>query len=285
MYIQGSAIDKKFKGSLEHQSLVVQKAIDEHFGDSPVRILATHQKHAYAIDGDGQMLKVTYKVEDDGAVVVKAKPTKDIPVIEDDNIPRFIAGQLRTMVEAASSGKEISRTGVREVAQLLDKDETYWVSDVLEKINEAADESEWFAMYEANQEKIRTSTYGNIREIESLFPSTRFAKIARSKLPKFEGELREALAIIADLANEMVDECNKMVFDNSQNEFFGAICESLNVEAHAVSGLLGKAEKLMRTEDVGRMADAHDRLAERAKTMAVVTAYLKTKSHNEENEE
>jgi len=285
MYIQGSAIDKKFKGSLEHQSLVVQKAIDEHFGDSPVRILATHQKHAYAIDGDGQMLKVTYKVEDDGAVVVKAKPTKDIPVIEDDNIPRFIAGQLRTMVEAASSGKEISRTGVREVAQLLDKDETYWVSDVLEKINEAADESEWFAMYEANQEKIRTSMYGNIREIESLFPSTRFAKIARSKLPKFEGELREALAIIADLANEMVDECNKMVFDNSQNEFFGAICESLNVEAHAVSGLLGKAEKLMRTEDVGRMADAHDRLAERAKTMAVVTAYLKTKSHNEENEE
>lgn len=286
MYVQGSAIDKKFKGSLEHQSLIVQNAIAEHFGDSPVRVLATHPAHAYAMDGDGQVLKVTYKVNSTKVSDIKAKPTKDIPVIEDVDIPRFVANQLRGIVEAMASDKDVPRTQVREVSQLLDKDETYWVSDVLEMIDGVAEDSGagWFGMYEANQEKIRTSLYGNIREIESLFPSTKFGKIARSKLSQFEGELREALMLVAQLVTEMVDECAKMVFDGD-DEFFRAICESLKVEAQAIGGLLGKAEKLMRTEDVGRMAEAHDRLAERAKIMAVVTAYMKTRSQHNNDEE
>jgi hypothetical protein len=83
----------------------------------------------------------------------------------------------------------------------------------------------------------------------------------------------------------MVDECGRMVFDQDQDEFFCAICESLRVEAQAIGGLLGKAEKLMRTEDVGRIAEAHDGLAERAKTMAVVTAYMKRRSQHNDDEE
>jgi len=285
MYVQGSVIDKKFKGSLEHQALLVKEAILEHFGDSPVRILATHPKHAYAVDADGQMLKVTYKTEKGVVGEVKAKPTKEIPVIEDEDIPRFVAGQLHAMTEAALKGKDVPRTQVREVTQLLTRDEDYWTSDILEKINEAVDAAEWFGMYEANQEQIRTTLYGKIREIESPFPTTKFAKIAPSKLSKFEDELREALNLVANLVTEMVDECSQMVFDQDQDEFFCAICESLKVEAQAIGGLLGKAEKLMRPMDIGRMAEAHDRLAERAKTMAVVTAYMRTRSQPNDNEE
>jgi len=285
MYIQGSAIDKKFKGSLEHQALIVQSAIAEHFGDSPVRVLASHDKYAYAIDADGKILKVSYKFEGGEVTDINAKPTKDIPVIEDGDIPRFVAGHLRSMTESAMNGKEIPRTQVREVAQLLTRDEQYWVSSVLEKIDEAVDAGEWFGMYEANAEQIRTTLYGKIREIEAPFPSTKFTKIASSKLSEFEDELREGLTLVANLVTEMVDECEKMVFDQDQDEFFRAICESLKVEAQAIGGLLGKAEKLMRTEDVGRMAEAHDRLAERAKTMAVVTAYMRVRSQHNDDEE
>lgn len=286
MYIQGSAIDKRFKGSLEHQALAIKEALVEHFDGSPVRILATHAKHAYAMTGDGVIVKVTYKVESKGGVTgIKSKPTKDIAVIEDGEIPAFVAGNFREMVEAALDGKGIPRTQVRETIQLLDKDEPYWISDVLEKIDEAIDSSAWHVMYETNQEKIRTAMHGRIRKIEAPFPSTKFAKISSSKLDQFESELREAVNLVAKLTTEMVDECTNMVFDQEQDEFFSVICESLKVEAQAVGGLLSKAEKLMRSEDVGRVAEAHDRLAERAKTMAVVTAYIKGKSRHNDDEE
>lgn len=285
MFVQGSAIDKKFKGSLEHQALIIKNAIEEHFGESPIRILATHPAYAFVMDDDGKMLKLTYEVKKDQVTEIKAKPTKEIPIIEDEDVPLFVANSLHTIVEAAMKDKPIPRTQVREVAQLLDKDELYWITDILKKIDEANEEAEWFNMYEANQEKIRTAMYGSIRELESPFPSTKFTQIAPSKLHNFESELREALVLISGLISDIVDECSKMVFDQEEDEFFCAICESLTVEAQAIGGLLGKAEKLMRIEDVGRMAEAHDRLAERAKTMAVVTAYLKTRSRPNDNEE
>jgi len=285
MYIQGSAIDKKFKGSLEHQASVIREAIEGFFGDSPVNVIATHLDHSFAMDPDGKVLKISYDMNKGQVENIKATPSKAIPVIEDDDVPRFVSDQLRLLVKAMATGKKVSRTQVREAVQLVDKEEPYWISDILDKIDEATDASDWFGMYEANQEQVRTTLYGKIREIESPFPATRFSKITKAKLSQFEEELREGLTILASLVGEMVDECSQMVFDQDQDDFFSAICESLRVEAQAICGLLGKAEKLMRTEDMERMAVAHDRLAERAKTMAVVTAYMATKSQPNQNEE
>jgi len=285
MYIQGSEIDKKFKSSLEHRTLVINSAIQEHFGDTPVRVLATQDDHAYAIDSNGSMMKITYAVKGESVNDIKSEATTDIPVIRDEDMPCFIAGQLRALVEAAVDGEEMSRTQVRDVAQMIDSDEDYWISDVLSKVEEAAEDGGWYTMYEANQEKIRTAMYGGIREIESPFPSTKFSKIAASKLSEFEDELREAINIIAKLSDGIVDECSNMVFDSDQDEFFSAICESLKVEAQVISTSLARAEKLMRTEDVRRIAEAHDGLAERAKIMAVVTAYVKGRSQHNDNEE
>jgi hypothetical protein len=170
-------------------------------------------------------------------------------------------------------GKPIERTQVREVAQLLRKDEDYWLAGLLEKLDECGDDG-WFQMYEANAEKIRTSLYGRIREIESRIPKTRYTKIARDKLAEFKAELRDSVCVLGEVLQQIVDECTGMVFDQGQDEFFGAIRSSLTAEAQAVCGLLGKAEKLMGSDDLERMAVAHDRLAERAKTMAVVSEYL-----------
>lgn len=285
MYIQGSAIDRKYKGSLEHRAQVIGDAIEEHFGDVPINILLTKDDHAFVIDGHGDVLKVTYKVEGDGVEISRAKKTKEIPVIEDADVPRFVSDQIRSIAESVAKGKPIERTQVRELAQLIDKNEKYWISDVIGAIDEATEDSRWNEMYEANQEQIRTSMYGRIREIESPFTATKFSKIAPSKINKFEDELREAVGVLSSLVGQVVDECSNMVFDKDRYEFFSAICESLKVEAQAIGGLLGKAEKLMRTDDVSRVAEAHDRLAERAKTMAVVTEYIKTKSHSTGDEE
>lgn len=284
-YIQGSKIDGQFKGSLEHKALLIRDAIVEHFGESRVSVLATHSNHALVMDGVGQMLEVSYNLKKGKVENIEAKPTDVVPIIADEDLPAHVAGELRSMAESAMRGEKISRTQVREVAQLLDKDEDYWLSDVIEKTENVATKSEWFKMYEANQEQIRTSLYGRIREIEKPIPSTKFAKIAPSKLGNFEEELKEAVGVLCKFAHQLVDECSKMVFDQKRDEFFSAICESLNVEAQAVASLLGKAEKLMRTEDMERMAVAHDRLAERAKVMAVVAEYIKNRTQPDDNEE
>jgi hypothetical protein len=281
MYIQGSAIDEKFKGSMEYQISLIHSAINEHL-DYPVRILSTKDDHAYAVDDSGQILKISYKIADDKVENINADISSDIPVIEDQNICKFVSDNLKSLAEDAMSGKQISRTQVRDLMQLLDREESYWLSDILNKIEESYDNSNWFSMYEANQEKIRTSMYGQIRSIESPFPNTRFSQIASSKLSNFDSELHESLNIICKLMTDIIDECKNMVFDQDNDGFFGAICESLIVEAQTIGGLVGKADKLMRIEDMGRIAEAHDKLADRAKTMAVVSAYLKKRTQQKE---
>jgi hypothetical protein len=228
---------------------------------------------------------VTYKLEDGKIANIESKPSKAIPIIEDDNIPAHVAKELRDLVKKAMSGKPMLRTQVREVSQLLNRDEDYWLSDVLSKLEEASGATDWFKMYEANQEHIRTGLYGKIRDIEGVVPTTRYSKIGSSKLPKFEKEIRESLTMLQKLTTQLVDECSGIVFDKDRDEFLGAICNSLIVEAQAINGLLSKAEKLMGSKDVGSVAVAHDRLAERAKKMAVVAEHLKARAQRNNNEE
>lgn len=285
-YIQGSRVEKKFKGSFDHRVVVVEEAIKEHYGEIPVDVLATHSDHAFVLDGHGRVMKVKYDFEDMQVVNIKVCSTKEIPVIEDEDVPAHVSEELKKMVEGAMGGEKISRTQVREVSQLLDKQEVYWLTDVLSGLEEAvSEESKWYEMYQANEEKIRTSLYGSVKDIEGAIPRTRFSKIKSSQIGIFESEMKESLSVIGDFANEIVDECSKMVFDKEQEEFFGAISDSLIVEAQAINRLLVKAGKLIRRDDLGRIAEAHDKIAERGKIMAVVSGYLKKKTQSNKNEE
>lgn len=284
-YIQGSKVDKKFEGSFEHQSLLINNAISEHFEDAPVNVLMTHPDHSFVVDKDGKVLKLTYSIEGGEVKDLKAKPSKAIPVIEDDGISAHVAKELKSLVKSAISGKPMPRTQVREVSQLLKSDEDYWLSGVLTKLEEATGETDWFKMYEANQEHIRTGLHGKLKDVEGAVPTTRYAKIVSSKLSKFEPEIKESLTVLQDLTSQLVDECSQIVFDKDRDEFLSAICDSLIVEAQAINGLLGKAEKLMGSQDVGLMAVAHDRLAGRAKIMTVVAEHLKGRAQHNNNEE
>jgi hypothetical protein len=58
----------------------------------------------------------------------------------------------------------------------------------------------------------------------------------------------------------------------------------LNVEAQGIGALLGKAEKLYGQDSLPLLANIHDKLADRVKTMIVMSEYLKDKAINKENE-
>lgn len=283
MFIQGSEIEKSSRNSMEYKASVIGEAIVKHF-DSPVEVLATYDDYAYVFD-DSNIWKVKYRVEDDEIHDLSSELTEDIKTIDEDDTPSFVADTLRQLVEHVLSGEEPSRTQVREVAQLINGDEYYWVSDVINKIEENSNDSKWFNMYEANQEKIRTAVYGRIRAVESKFPKTKFSKIPTDKLIVLKEELKESINIIIRETTDMVDECKKLVFNEKQGDFFTNVGSSLIVEAQALVSLLSKVDKLMlQPSDFGRVAEANDNLVERVKTMAVVTEYLKKKSNSRKEE-
>ena len=279
-YVQGSAIDKAYQGCLEHQAAVVKAAIEEAFG-SPVSIVATHADHSIVCDEKGRFQKVSYKIVDGVVEDLKIRLTRSIPVIEDEDVPAFVSKGLKKIASDMMKGKPAQRTQVREMVQLLKNDEDYWLTDVLEKIDESRKDQKWFKMYESNITQIRTSLHGRISKIEKTIPKTRYAAIAKDKLTNFESELRESLTILGQIVKGLVDETQNMVFD-IDNEFYSAIQTSLIAEGQTVHGLFVKAEKLLRPDDIGRMAMAHDRLASRAKTMAIVSEHLKDRAQNDE---
>jgi hypothetical protein len=141
-------------------------------------------------------------------------------------------------------------------------------------------ENHWHSYYEANREQIRTSLWGQIRELEGKVPKTAYAQIPRARLSEFAPELIESLGLLQKGFVQIVDEIRSLVFDKG-DEFNGAIRDSLLAEAHALHGLLAKVGVLVEVRgdpgDLERIAVAHDQWCGRAKTMEVVAAYLRSK--------
>ena len=282
-FVQGSAIDKAMKGSIDERMSLVHLAVTEHYG-SPLNIVATFEDHVLAFNEDKKLLKISYNVNEAGDFeVVKSAPSKAIPVIEDENVHVHVAKELKRITKRMMEGKKVERTQVRELAALTKKDESYWMSDILAKMDESCGETDWFRMYEANIERIRTSLHGRIRKIEESVPKTQYGKIAKDKLGSFDKEMAESLAVISGLFEGYASFCSVLSFDEKQ-EFLGAVRESLVVEAQAIVGLLGKAEKLMGQSEISQVAEAHYKMADRARTMALVSAYIKGKAQPNDKE-
>jgi hypothetical protein len=278
-FVQGSAIEKASKGSAESRLDAIHRCVHEHYTETPLGIMATFDDHVLAFAADHKLLKISYSVDESGEYSVTGeKVSRAIPVIMEDDVANTVAKNLRQMAKAMMSGKLVPRTQVREMAALVRKDEMYWMSDIVSKLDEATDSAvEWYKMYEANIDRIRTSMHGRIREIEGAVPKTRYVKIPASKLASFKSEMGESLQVIKGLLDEQCMTCGDYIFGDKQ-EFLSAVRESLIAEAQAVVGLLGRAEKLMGHADLSTVANAHDKLADRAKAMALVSSYLGSKA-------
>lgn len=283
-FVQGSAIEKAMKGSMETLTEAIHQCVHDHYTDSALNIVATFEGHVLAFNEDKKLLKITYGLdEENNLVVTGAKPSKAIPVIEAADIPNHVSKELKGVVKKMMAGKKVSRTQVRELAAFTQKDEMYWMSDILSKIEESTGDADWYKMYEANLERIRTSLHGRIREIEGQVPRTHYTRIAKAKLEEFDKEIRESLTILTGLFGKLCEDCRVLTFPDKQ-DFLGVVRESLIAEAQAVVSLLGKAEKLAGRDDLPLVASAHDKLADRARTMVLVSAYIKGKSQPNDKE-
>jgi hypothetical protein len=279
MYVRGEDLEKWMRGSFEQQMDVVEAAIERAVGVR-VQMIATRGDGALFMTPDGKLQEARYVFIGDSMSEVIVNPSP-VPAYEETALPRLVGDELRELTAAMVRGEAPERTRVRSLTGLLRADEVYTLGQVLARVDEACagtGETHWHTLYEANQEKIRTAMWGQIRELEARVPKTAYAKLPRARLPEFDAELRESMAIMAGLLHEMVDGISPLVFDRD-DEFLGAIRDSLIAEAQTLRGLLAKAGQLIRAEDLERAAVAHDRWCGRARTMEVVSAYLKGRAN------
>ena len=274
MYVRGEDLAKWMGDSLEARISLVETAVTAKVGVA-VELLATREDGALFRTPDGALHEAAF-VFVNGVVGDVAVQPSTLPVYEEAALPGLVSAELRDLAGAMVRGEAVERTRVRSLAGLLRKDEPYTLGAVLSQVDEAlagAGEQHWHTLYEANQERIRTALWGQIRELEARVPSTAYGKLPRARLPEFEAELRESIGLVGGVCVEIVDRIRPLAFAKD-DEFLGAIRESLIAEAQLLHGLLAKAGRLVRAEDLERTAAAHDRWCGRARTMEVVSAYL-----------
>ena len=216
-FVQGSAVEKARLGSLERRVENISDLIQAEYPDVPLNIVATFDKHVLAFNDEGRLRKIGYEIGEDNVLVIKSdRQSREIPVISDAEVPAHVARELRSITRKMMEGKKVSRTQVREVSAMLDPDEDYWMSDVLSKMEESMGDSEWFRMYDANMEGIRTSLYGRVREIEGKAPRVYYSKISSDRLSEFDEEIRESMSLLHSLYQEFCERCIGFSFDEKQ---------------------------------------------------------------------
>ena len=287
-FVQGSAIVKAKRGSLEHRMDVIQHLVQAEYENS-LNVVATFEDYVLAFDKNKGLRKISYSFNEDGDIEIKSdNASKSIPIIDDNNMTSHVAGELKKITKLIMNGYGVTesiRTQVRELTPFVRKDEMYWVSDVVSNIDEATcEDAEWYKMYDANIERIRTGLHGRIKEIEGQVPKTHYSKLAEDRLSEFKKEISDSINIINELYSGFIAKCQGFSFSEKQ-EFLSAVRESLIAESQAIVGLLGKADKLSwQDSDLSLVAKAHDRLADRARTMAVVSEYIGMKAQSKDKE-
>lgn len=269
-YVQGSEIQKYHDGSFEDRIRLLKGAVESKHGKQ-VNILATHAEHALVVDEDGEFHRVNYKSGKKGLTVEMAEP--DLRVVIDVDLPSFVAEEIRAIVESGLNGEKPDRTRVRDLFGLVERNEQYWLGDVLDKLDEATpDSAEWMSLYESKSEASK---------LAGKIPTTRYTKLPEGKLHDFVEELRDSIIVLAEVFAGVVDENSGVVFDEDRNKDRSAVRKSLIAEAQAANSLLVKAEKLMSSSDAERTAQAHDKMAERAEKMAAVSELIQALNDEE----
>jgi len=272
-FVQGRAIEKARKGSMESKATAIRGCVLSHTPD--VGIVATFEDHVLAFKGD-DLLRFSIGVQDGVYSVSSVKPSRSIPVIEDRQVAAHVSKQLESFASKIAKGQDIDSEEMAGLASLVSADEAYWVSEVGALISESEDAG-WFEMYEANLESIKTTLKGRIRELASAIPKTRYAKIPESKLLEFKKEIKDSVSMVRDVLAGLGSDDKELVF-SEEKVFLGEVRKSLKTEAQAVESLLGKAVELMGDSNISQVANIHDRTANRARAMSLVNAYIAGKA-------
>ncbi len=280
-YIQGSAIEKARSGSIENRLDTIKNFLGEKY--NALRIVATFDDHVLAFNEDGKFRDISFLMNEDGSIKITSdKASRVVSVIQDEDIPNHVSKELNSIVKLMINEDFDVRTRVRELIPFINDTDMIWLSDVMKGINESVKPNTWSKMYDANIERIKTKLYGRIREIENGVPKVRYSRLPEERISEFKTEVKDSMSILCDRYKIIIEGCKGLQF--CDNEFLGAVCESLIVEAQVLVDLLGKAEKLSRQDNLSIVAKAHDKLADRARIMALMSEYLKLKAepHNKE---
>lgn len=274
-YIQGSAIEKARSGSIENKLNTIKDFLGEKY--NALRIVATFDDHVLAFNEDGKFRDISFSVNEDGSMEVTSdKASRVVSVIKEEDVPGHVSKELKSIVKLMMNEDNDVRTRVRELMPFINDTDMVWLSDVMKGIDESVKPNTWSKMYEANIERVKTKLYGRIREIENGIPKVRYSRLPEERISEFKNEVKDSMSILCDRYKIIIEGCKGLEF--CDNEFLGAVCESLIVEAQVLVDLLGKAEKLSRQDDLPTVARAHDKLADRARMMALMSEYLKVKS-------
>lgn len=266
-FVESSVLNKLSVGSLEHKRFMVEQKAEEK-GCKDVAVVATFFDHAIVLCDKGKFFKAKFEEVDGFDVVFEEF---DLPVVED--IDCLISKELSEVSEKMMKGEEISRNRLRDLSRLIKENGVFWLSDVVKSLREDR-EDDWLSFHNENRDDIRDKLKGKIIETENRVPRTRFSKLSDKRLTDCGTEVKESINVLLELFKEVVDESNKIMFDNS-NEVFETIKNSLIGDAKNIDESLSKAKRLMLSEVTRVMAETHDWLSERAKKMVIVSEFLK----------
>jgi len=104
-YVQGSAVQKAKRGSLESRIDTIHRLIQDGYGDGkPLNIVATFEDYVLAFNGEKKLRKISYSMNDDGDLEIKGDASsRAIPVIEDSEVPAEDRAALNQEIETLLS--------------------------------------------------------------------------------------------------------------------------------------------------------------------------------------
>lgn len=275
----GTLVEKARIGSLEERLNNIHSFIVEYYKDDQLEILATFDNRALVLLGDGSIHELSFARRRNGMAVTEDKISDDLKIISESELDVHVSSELENIAQRMAKGEDVDKSELLELSLLLNGEDTYWASDIVESICNNAIDNEWYKMYLSNEDKIRTKLYGRIREIEKKLPTTKYSELAEDKIAMLVPELHDSVNIIENVLSSILENIANI---KTNDEFLSAVCESMRVELQAIGGLLAKADRLSRHRDLPLVALAHDQLADRAKTMALVSEYIIAKTSNKE---
>jgi hypothetical protein len=244
------------------------------------RVLAAGPTRALVATAGG-LQEATYRVGRDGAVSGLALGPTAVRAYGAGERPARAAADLRWAAAALLAGEALPAGALAEVAAAVRPGEAYWMGDVLDGLDAVLEAAEPPA-HVVRAAEIRAALWGRVREIEAAVPATRWARAGRVA-EQADAVAASWRALGASLGT-MVDSVAALAFP--QDDATAVLRDGLVVEARALRAGCEQAAHLgAPTAPWDRVAQAHDRVAGRARTLAVVAAWIAAAHNGGTNDE